>query len=115
MLINKSENTGLRDLNDFKAFIGYSNDMDDIYKHAEEGNLIKKQKIPIVFGDMIGHIFSNRKLNPIVTELFIRGRKLNIFVRPDSLILLHQKILTKFYTIFYYESPKQRRISTNPI
>ena len=28
---------------------------------------------------MIADILSNRKLNPIVTELFIRGRKLNIF------------------------------------
>ena len=32
----------------------------------------------MVFGDMIADILSNKKLNPIVTELFIRGRKLNI-------------------------------------
>ena len=27
---------------------------------------------------MAAHMVSNKKLNPIVTELFIRGRKLNI-------------------------------------
>ena len=32
----------------------------------------------IVFDDLIADMFSNKKLNPIVTELFIRGRKLNI-------------------------------------
>ena len=33
-----------------------------------------------VIGDMIADIIDNKKLNPIVTELFIRGRELNIFV-----------------------------------
>ena len=33
----------------------------------------------IVFDDMIANMLSNKKLNPIVTKLFIRGRKLNIF------------------------------------
>ena len=34
----------------------------------------------IVFDDMIADMLSNKKLNPIVTELFIRGRKLKIFL-----------------------------------
>ena len=38
----------------------------------------KKPKILIVFDDMIADMLSNKKLNPIVTKLFIRGRKLNI-------------------------------------
>ena len=54
----------------------YSNDMQDIYKNIEDYNPIKKRKILIVFDDMIG----NNKLNPIVTELFIKGRKLNISI-----------------------------------
>ena len=69
MLINKRESTGLKYLNDSKAFIEYSNDMDDINK---------KRKILIVFDDMIADMLSNKKLNPTVTELFIRGRKLNV-------------------------------------
>ena len=36
MLINKHKNAGLKHLNDSKAFIEYSNDMDDIYKNTEE-------------------------------------------------------------------------------
>ena len=39
---------------------------------------IKRRRILIVFGDMITDMFSNKKLNPTVTELFITGRKLNI-------------------------------------
>ena len=52
--------------------------MDDIYKNIEDYNPNKKRKILIVFDDMIADMLSNKKLNPIVTELFIRGRKLNI-------------------------------------
>ena len=52
--------------------------MKDICKNIEKNNPNKKQKILIVFDDMIGDILSNKKLNPIVTELFIRGRKLYI-------------------------------------
>ena len=77
MLINKGKGTGIKYFNDSEAFIEYSNDMDDIYKNIEEYNPNKKRKISIVF-DMIPDILSNKKLNPIVTELFTRGRKLNI-------------------------------------
>ena len=49
--------------------------MDDIYKNTEECNPNKKRKILIVFDDMIADMLSNKKLNPIVTELFIRARK----------------------------------------
>ena len=61
MLINKTENTGLKYLNDSKGFIEYLNDMDDIYK-IEEYNLNKKQKILIVFGDIIADMFSKKNL-----------------------------------------------------
>ena len=48
----------------------------------------------IVFDKMNSNILSNTKLNPMVTELFIRDRKLNIFVSLlHNLILLYQKIL----------------------
>ena len=38
LLINKRKSTGLKCLNDSKAFIEYSNDTDDIYKNIEEYN-----------------------------------------------------------------------------
>ena len=52
--------------------------MQDVYKNIEEYNLGKKRKVLIVFGDTIADMINNKKLNPIVTELLIRGRKLNI-------------------------------------
>ena len=77
-LIDKGESTGLKHFDNSKAFIEYSNDMDDIYKNIEECNPNKKHKKLVVFDDMIADMLNNKKLNPIVTELFIRGRKLNI-------------------------------------
>ena len=80
LLINKRESSGLKYLNDSKAFVEYSNDMDHIYKNIEKYNPNKKRKILIVFDDMIAYMLSNRKLNPVVTELLIKGRKVNISV-----------------------------------
>ena len=79
MLIKKRESTDLNYSNDSEAFIEYSNDMNDIYKNIEEYNPNKKQKILIVFDDLIADMLSNKKLNRIVTVFFIRGRKLNIY------------------------------------
>ena len=56
----------------------YSNDMHDVYNPTENYNTNKKRKVLIVFDDMIAGMINNKKLNPIVIELFIRGRKLNI-------------------------------------
>ena len=80
MLINKRESAGLKYLSNSKDFIKYSNDTDDIYKNIEECNPNKKQKILIVLDDTIADMLSNRKLNPIVNELFIREIKLNIYL-----------------------------------
>ena len=85
-LINIREGTGLKYLNDLKAFIKYSNDMDDIYENIEEYNPNKKRKI-FFFYDMIADMLSNKKRNPIVTELFIRGRKI------ENLTCLYYRIL----------------------
>ena len=52
--------------------------MADIYKNIEDYNPNKKRKILIVFDDLIADMHSNKKLNPIVTELFIRVIKINI-------------------------------------
>ena len=52
--------------------------MQDVYKDIEEYNLGKKSNVLIVFDDMIADMINNKKLNSVVTELFIRGRRLNI-------------------------------------
>ena len=54
--------------------------MDDIHKNTEEHNPNNQRKILIVFNNMIADMVSNKKFNPIVTELFIRERKPNIFL-----------------------------------
>ena len=59
-LINKQESTGFKHFNDPKAFIEYSNDMNDIYKNIEEYNPDKKRKILIVYDDMIADMLSNK-------------------------------------------------------
>ena len=58
----------------------YSNDMQGVYKNIEDWDPDKKRKLLIVFDDMIADMINNEKLNPIVTELFIRGRKPNISI-----------------------------------
>ena len=77
MLINKRESTELKHFNDSKAFTEYSDDMDVIYKNIEEYNPNQKRKMLIVFYDMIADMLNSKNLNPVVAELFIRGRKLN--------------------------------------
>ena len=79
-LINKREKVGLDHFNDPKAFMNYSNDMQDVYKNIEEYNPDKETKVLIVFDDMIADKIIKKNLNPVVTELFIRGRKLNISI-----------------------------------
>ena len=71
--------------------------MDDIYKNIEEYNPNKKRKILIVFDDMIADMHSNKNLNPLVTELFIRGRGLNISIA--------------FITQSYFSLPKNIRLN----
>ena len=59
--------------------------MHDVYKNTNNYNPGKENKILIIFDDMIADMINNKKLNSIVIELFIRGRKLNI-----SLIFITQ-------------------------
>ena len=100
-MINKRESTGLKHYGDLKASIEYSNDMCDVYKNIDEYNSSKKRKVLIIFDDMIPDMINNKKLNSAVTELFIRGRKLNI-----SLALIKQS---------YFKVQKDDRLNTTDI
>ena len=97
-LIKKIENIGLKHFNDPKSFIEYSNDMRDVYKNINHYNPNKENKILIIFDNMIADMINNKKLNLIVTKLFIRGRKLNI-----SLVFIMQS---------YFKVPKDVRLNT---
>ena len=76
----------------------YSNDMQDVQKNTEDYNLGKKHKILIVCDDMIADMINNKKLNPVVTELFSRGRKLSISI--------------VFITQSYFKVPKDVRLNS---
>ena len=115
LLINKRGITGLKHFNDFKAFIEYSNNMDDIYENIEEYNPKKKREILIGFDDNIADMLNNKKLNLIVTELFTRGGKLNIFFVFITQFYFAVPKNTKFYTLFHYENFKETRASTSRI
>ena len=64
--------------NDPRAYIEYSNDMHNVYKNINYYSPDKKNKILIVFDDMIIDMIHSKKQDSILTELFVRGRKLNI-------------------------------------
>ena len=85
LLINKREGLGLNNHFDSEAFIGRSNDMDNVYENIEEYNPGKEPKKMILFDGMIVGILGIKKLNPIIIKLFIKGRTLNI-----SLVLYYQ-------------------------
>ena len=53
--------------------------MQDVYKNIDEYNADKDRKTLIVFDDMLANLINIKKLNSILTELFIRA-KLNIFL-----------------------------------
>ena len=50
----------------------------DVYEHLEDYDPTKKRKVLIVFNDKIADLETTKKLSPIVTELFLRGRKFKI-------------------------------------
>ena len=60
---------------------------------------IKECQVLIIFDDMIADMLINKKLNLVVTELFIRGRKLNI-----SLV---------FTTQSYFTAPNTNRLNSS--
>ena len=72
--------------------------MQDVYQNINEYNEDKERKILIVFDDMIADVINNKKVNSIVADLFIRGRKLNI-----SLVFITQS---------YFEVPKDVRLNS---
>ena len=76
----------------------YSHDMHYVYKNIEDYNPDRKRNVLIVFDDMIADMINNKKVNPIVTKLFIRGRKLNISI--------------VFSTQSYFKMPKDVRLSS---
>ena len=80
------------------AFIECSNTMDDVYEYIHDYNSSRKKKILIVSDDMIADIMTNKIFQAIIKELFIRCRKLNVFLA--------------FITQSYFSVPKDVRLNS---
>ena len=87
--IKKREDGGIKHLEDSNAFIECSNTMKNIYENIDDYNPNRKRKILIVFDYMIADIMTNKKIQAIIKELFIRSRNLNI-----SLVFITQSYLS---------------------
>ena len=72
--------------------------MQDVYKNIEDYNPRNKRKVLIAFDDVIADLINNKKLHPVVIELFVRGRKLNISI--------------VFITQSYFKVAKEVRLSS---
>ena len=98
LLVDKREKAGINFNNDPTAFIEHSNSMDDILSDIEDYNKKRKRKVLIIFDDMISHVISDKKVQQVLKDLFIRCRKLNI-----SLCFLIQS---------YFSVPKDVRLNS---
>ena len=70
-MIEKSENAGMKNLDNPSAFIEYSNTMDDSYNNIDDYNPKRKRKVLIVFDDMIADIMTNKIFQAKIKDLFI--------------------------------------------
>ena len=78
LLINWWEKVGTKKLKNPKAFIVYSQAIDDVYENLGDYNPRKKRRVVTVFDDIIADIESNKKSNPIVSEIVFKRKNLNI-------------------------------------
>ena len=111
-LLNKREKVGLNHFDDPKAFMEYSNDTQDVYKNIEDYNPRKNLEVLIVFDDMIADMINNKKLNSIITELFIRGRKLNISIAfiTQSYFKVPKNVTLNSTHFFIMKIPNKREL-----
>ena len=79
-LINKRKQAGIKNLNDPKAFIEYSYDMDDVLDDINNYNKNRDKKVLTVFDEMIADVEYNKNFKRIIKELFYRARKINISI-----------------------------------
>ena len=92
------EKVGIKNLKNPKALTDYSQTIDDVYANLEDYHPTKKRIVLRVFDDMIADMEVNKKLYPIVIELLLRERRLNILI--------------VFISQSYFKVPKTIRLNT---
>ena len=116
MLSKGREKVGIKILKNPKAFNDYSQTIDNVYENLEDYNPTKKRRVLIVFHGMIADMESNKKLSPIVTEMFRRGKKLNIslafFSQPYCKVPKTVRLNATHY--FIMTIPNKRELQQTP-
>ena len=79
-LLTGEKKKGFNKQNNLKAFIDYSQIIDDMYGILEDNNSTKKRKVLIVSDNMTDDVEANKKIKPILAELFMRGKKSSVLV-----------------------------------
>ena len=88
--------------------------MDNVYKNIEEYKPNKKQKVLIVFDDMIADMLTKKKLNPMVTRLFTRAKlSISLVFITQSDFPVPRNIRLNSTQNFFFENSKQKRTSKN--
>lgn len=90
-------NVRIKKLKRPKELLDYSQTTNDVYKNLKDHNQTKKRKVVTVFDDMIAYLETNKNLSLIVTESFLRLKKINI-----SLVFIFQS---------YFKVPKTVRLN----
>ena len=78
IVFNERQKVVIENLKNQKAFIDYSQTNDGFYESLKDYNPAKKMGVLIVFDGMRADMKSNQTWRPIVTEVFLRGKKLDI-------------------------------------
>ena len=109
-LIEKPEDTGIKHLNNQKAFIECSDTMGNINNNIDDYN--PDRKIFITFDDLIAGIMINKNFQSILKELFIRCRKLSISLvfMTQSLFFCSKRCQIKLNSLFNRKNYQQGRI-----
>ena len=85
--------------------------MINVYENLEDYDPTNKIKVLIVFDDMITDMLSSKKSSTLVTELFLRGRELNIwnaFLSQSYFKVSKIRLNTRHY--FIMKIPNKREL-----
>ena len=87
--------------------------MHNVYRNIDEYNPDIENKILIVFDDMIADMINSRRLDSIVTELFIRGRKLNLSLLfiTQSYFKVSKEVRLNITHFFITKIPNKRELN----
>ena len=99
----------MKHLNDSKAFIEYSQSMDDIYNNVDDYNPSRKRKILIAFHDMIADIMTNKEFQATMKDLIIRCSNFDCIYHP-VLFFGSKSSQSKFYILLNNEDLQKRKL-----